>query len=286
MDKIRTGWQREFFQAPNEIYDRRDISGYAKAVFVYLCRRADDESRAFPTYARIAEDVGFSLSTVRRGIEALVETGLLIKEARYDRRGFQTSNIYTLIRPSSVPEREDDLPVEGKKDDEAKPELSQLPESEQGALSEQPGCSEGASGVLSENSPDSQADQPGCSVGTGRMSPENNKKDPDYKYPDEQYPKEKDSGDKDPSVRQSVNPVRETFKEKRLTEGQIDFSDFQQVIQYYMDNFSATRSQVLKALISVQDQLYKGTIIMDYKAYFEKTLTQVMQEEDFRKHFV
>lgn len=28
MDKIRTVWQLEFFNAPNEIYDRRDISGY------------------------------------------------------------------------------------------------------------------------------------------------------------------------------------------------------------------------------------------------------------------
>jgi hypothetical protein len=39
-------------------------------------------------------------------------------------------------------------------------------------------------------------------------------------------------------------------------------------------------------MISIQGQLDKGTIIMDYKAYFEKTLTQVMQEDDFRKHFV
>ncbi|MFZ5592328.1 MAG: helix-turn-helix domain-containing protein [Bacillota bacterium] len=100
-DQVRKGWGREFFQAPNEIFDRRDINVYAKAGYIYLCRRADDDSQVFPTYAHIAEDVGVSQRTVRRAIDALIAAGLLLKEARYDRRGLQTSNLYTLIRPSN-----------------------------------------------------------------------------------------------------------------------------------------------------------------------------------------
>lgn len=280
MDKIRTGWQREFFQAPNEIYDRRDISGYAKAVFVYLCRRADYESRAFPTYARIAADVGFSLSTVRRAIEALTETGLLLKEARYDGRGFQTSNIYTLIRPSSVPERGQTIAPEEEETVGSKPGIFALPEVKQGVFREQPGCPEGAGGVLSENSPDVPADQPGCSVRTGRVSPGNNKKDPDEEYPNEKYPVYKDQ-----SVRQSVSR-RKVLQEERQTGGPIDFSDFEQVVAYYMREYGATRNQVVKAMVSVQAQRDRGNIILDYKAYFEKALEQLMQEEEFQKHFV
>lgn len=276
MDRIRTGWQREFFQVPNEIYDRRDISGYAKAVFVYLCRRADDESRAFPTYARIASDVGFSLSTARRAIEILTEKGLLLKEARFDGRGFQTSNIYTLIRPSSVLEQGNDPLPQGKESAEIKLDIPELPQPKKGDLREQRGGSEGVSGVLSENSPDVPVGQPGCSVGTGRMFCEDNKKDPDQEYPVE----------KNQSIRQSIFTAGKALKEGRPTDAQIDFSDYEQAVNHYMAKFGATREQVVKAMVSVQVQLDNGAVILDCKAYFEKALTQLMQEDDFRKHFL
>lgn len=273
MDSIRMGWQREFFQAPNEIYDRRDISGYAKSVFVYLCRRADDESRAFPAYARIADDVGFSYSTVRRAIEELTKKGLLHKEARFDSRGFQTSNIYTLIRPSSVPEEAEKDNIGCKKEIETKEEAKD-------ALKEQTGCSEGAGRMLSENSPGILTEQPGCSVGTGRVSWENNEEYPCYKDSDYKDPKEKDL-----SVNLSVKRIGKASKEGRK-DRRIDFSDYEQSVQFYIDKFGASREQVLKAMISVQDQMENGAQIFDSKAYFEKTLTQLIQEEDFRRHFV
>lgn len=76
------------------------------------------------------------------------------------------------------------------------------------------------------------------------------------------------------------------MKKPRPTDGQIDFSDFELTIKHYIDRFNATRNQIVKAMVSVQAQLDKGAIIMDSKAYFEKTLTQVMQEDGFRSHFV
>lgn len=150
MDTIKKGWKREFFQVPNEIYDRRDVNGYAKAVFIYLCRLADESSQAFPSYARIAQDVGFSQSTVRRAISELSDTGLLLKKKRCDRRGLQVSNLYILVRPSDVPERG-------------------------------PGCSKGTGRVFCENKQDVPGEQIECSVRTGRVSCENNEKDPDQK---------------------------------------------------------------------------------------------------------
>lgn len=285
MDKIRTGWQREFFQVPNEIYDRRDISGYAKAVFVYLCRRADDESKAFPTYGRIAADVGFSISTVRRAIEILTETGLLIKEARFDGRGFQTSNLYTLIRPSSVPEQGQASLLKERVPGDAEPVITEVSETAQGVLREQSGCSERAGRVLSENSPVVLSELAGCSVGTARMFCENNKKDPRHKDPEKEYPNEKYPGEKNQSVRQSIKLADKVLKEGGQTGKRTDFTDYEQVVNHYMDRFGAARDQVVKAMVSVQAQLDNGTVILDCKAYFEKTLTQLMQEDDLRKHF-
>jgi hypothetical protein len=47
--------------------------------------------------------VSVSPGTIRQAIEALIAVGLLFKEARYNSRVFQTSNLYTLIRFSTVP---------------------------------------------------------------------------------------------------------------------------------------------------------------------------------------
>lgn len=102
---------------------------------------------------------------------------------------------------------------------------------------------------------------------------------------------EKDNGDEkpkgwNPSVRQSVYHHEPLGQSKRPTDGRIDFGNPRQVTQYYAQKFGATERQVILAILAVQAQLDKGTVIMDTKAYFEKTLTQLLQEEDFRKHFV
>ncbi|MHB1128215.1 MAG: hypothetical protein ACYC2T_14920 [Bacillota bacterium] len=113
------------------------------------------------------------------------------------------------------------------------------------------------------------------------MSWESSEKDPDQEYPVEQDPVKKY-----PSVSQSINIVGEPFREIRRIDGQTDFSDPEEVIKYYTGRSGATDRQVMLAMLSVQAQIDKGTVIMDYKAYFEKTLAQLIQEEDFRKHFV
>jgi hypothetical protein len=276
-DQVRKGWGRDFFQAPNEIFDRRDINVYAKAVYLYLCRRADDDSQAFPTYARIAADVGGSPRTVRRAIEALIAAGLLLKEARYDRRSFQTSNLYTLIRPSTVPEPgpKGTLPVKDTADAEPRTESPAASGCSEDVSRNHPGCSGGTGGVLCENTPGGLVDQPGWSVGPSGMVREATKQ-----YPSEEYP-----GEEDPSVRPSVHHL-EMPGRKRLTDRRIDFVNFQPLIRYYAERFGANARQVVMAMLAVEAQLDKGTVITNHQAYFEKTLQHLVEEQIFRNLFV
>ncbi|MHB1128214.1 MAG: hypothetical protein ACYC2T_14915 [Bacillota bacterium] len=119
--------------------------------------------------------MGFSLSTVRRAIDTLTALGLLLKEARYDGRGFQTSNIYTLIRPSSVPEREQDSPPQLKDAEEPRLEISERAAAEQGVPAELPemigrlGCSRRAGRVFQESRQGVPGEQAGWSRRTARV---------------------------------------------------------------------------------------------------------------------
>lgn len=102
---------------------------------------------------------------------------------------------------------------------------------------------------------------------------------------------EKDNGDEkeksgNPSVSPSVHHHEPPGQSRRPTDRRIDFSDAEQVIKYYGERLGASRRQVVLAILSVQAQRDKGAVILDHKAYFEKTLTQLLQEEDFRRHFV
>lgn len=103
--------------------------------------------------------------------------------------------------------------------------------------------------VFSRSKPDVLPDQPRCSVGTGRIFCENSNKDPDYKDPDGEYPNEIYPVYKGQSVRQSISRGKKALKEERLTDGQIDFSDFEQVVEYYMSKYGAARNQVIKAMV-------------------------------------
>ncbi|WP_029421813.1 helix-turn-helix domain-containing protein [Alicyclobacillus macrosporangiidus] len=100
--KVRKGWANEFTQFPNKIYDTQ-VSGYAKAVYIYLCRRADSEGQSFPGYGTMADEVGFSKSTIRRAVDELIDAGLLTKEMRGRKEsGEFYPNLYTVIHPDDA----------------------------------------------------------------------------------------------------------------------------------------------------------------------------------------
>ncbi len=98
MNKIRRANKRDFFIAQNMIFDL-DISEHAKITYLYLCRCADDENQAFPSYNTIAKKCSFSRSTAINTIKELQEIGLLSVEKRQVKKSgkpVNTSNLYTL----------------------------------------------------------------------------------------------------------------------------------------------------------------------------------------------
>ena len=66
----------------------------AKAVYIYLCDRADAEGMCFPGHKTIAADLGISVSTVKRAIADLEQAGCMEKTARFHRRNGRRSNLY------------------------------------------------------------------------------------------------------------------------------------------------------------------------------------------------
>jgi hypothetical protein len=102
MNKIRKGWNTGFFTAPDAIYEVNYISGYAKSVYLYLCRCADSEGQSFPSKKTIAEKIGFSLSTVKRALAELEQFGFIAKEFRRKKNNEYDSNLYTIYHPSQI----------------------------------------------------------------------------------------------------------------------------------------------------------------------------------------
>jgi len=90
---------------------------------------------------------------------------------------------------------------------------------------------------------------------------------------------------KNQSISQSIHLENLSVKE-RQADRLIDFSDQKQLVGYYAGKFGATERQVVMAMLSVQAQVDQGTVIIDYKAYLEKTLQQLVQDEQIRTHFV
>lgn len=101
MDQIRRAIKRDFFTVPNAIFNL-NISSYAKTAYVFLCRCADDEGQAFPSYSTVGIRCSFSRRTALRAIEELREIGLLSVERRVatkEGKIVNTSNLYLLHEP-------------------------------------------------------------------------------------------------------------------------------------------------------------------------------------------
>jgi hypothetical protein len=81
------------------------IGIYALGVYVYLCRRADRASLAWPSKRTIAKDLGIGLSSVHKAIETLTDYRLILERPRYTSEGDRTSNAYFLLEPPLEPGR-------------------------------------------------------------------------------------------------------------------------------------------------------------------------------------
>ena len=87
-----------------------DLKPRARLVLNCLALHSNKEGQCFPSIKTIAKECGYSVNTVKRALDDLVEAGFVIKEARFDterKHGGQTSNLYTLniVQPKSEDEK-------------------------------------------------------------------------------------------------------------------------------------------------------------------------------------
>ena len=73
-----------------------DLPSRAVTVYMYLRSRADREGKCFPSVRTISRDTKLSMSTVRRALDDLVNTGYIQKQPRWRANGAKSSNIYIL----------------------------------------------------------------------------------------------------------------------------------------------------------------------------------------------
>ena len=76
-----------------------DLKPRARLVLHCLALHSNKEGQCFPSIKTIAKECGYSVNTIKRALDDLVESGFVVKEARFDierKHGGQTSNLYTL----------------------------------------------------------------------------------------------------------------------------------------------------------------------------------------------
>lgn len=110
--RVRERRRRNFYTADNVIYDVFGgvMGSHALAVYHYLCRRANDDERAWPKIKTIQSQTKLSPSSVRRAIEDLERLQLISVAETFDDNG-QAENVYTLLEPpAEIPENWDTAP--------------------------------------------------------------------------------------------------------------------------------------------------------------------------------
>lgn len=73
-----------------------DLPHRAKAVYMYLKDRCNQNNQCYPAIGTIARDLQLSRRTVERAIADLEQAGLLMKEQRWRENGGRSSLLYTL----------------------------------------------------------------------------------------------------------------------------------------------------------------------------------------------
>lgn len=74
-----------------------DLKSRALSVLLYLIDRSDKELTCFPAIQTMAEQLHIYVSTVKRALHELLDSGYIKKDARFRKNKGQTSNLYTLV---------------------------------------------------------------------------------------------------------------------------------------------------------------------------------------------
>jgi len=88
--------EKEFFQAPNAVFDNLDLglNRYDRMVYLYLCRCSNHGADAFPGYGGIARKCGISRATARRAVKSLESKGFITVTRRHKSNQDNDSNLY------------------------------------------------------------------------------------------------------------------------------------------------------------------------------------------------
>jgi len=92
----------------SSIDDMTDLSPNAMRVYMHLCRRANGNGVAWPSYQTMGDHCFASVSDkpatrktfARNAIDELIKAGLILKEERVREDGGQSSNVYVITEPS------------------------------------------------------------------------------------------------------------------------------------------------------------------------------------------
>ena len=74
-----------------------DVPSRAVAVYMYLRNRANKDKSCFPAIGTIAGDLSLSPRTVYRALNDLEQAGFIRREARWRRKGGQSSNLFYML---------------------------------------------------------------------------------------------------------------------------------------------------------------------------------------------
>jgi predicted transcriptional regulator len=99
-DHLSDQRNRGFYIVDNEIIDEhgKHIGPLGVAIYNVLVKHANKAGvSCFPSYQTIADLLGISRNTAMKGVDMLVERGLIGKEARTNKSGAPTSNDYTIL---------------------------------------------------------------------------------------------------------------------------------------------------------------------------------------------
>ncbi len=83
------------------------LKSRALSVLIYLIDRSNKELTCFPAISTMAEQLHISVSTVKRALRELIDTGYVRRDSRFRKNSKgQTSNLYTLVLFESQSEAE------------------------------------------------------------------------------------------------------------------------------------------------------------------------------------
>lgn len=90
-------FEGKFFYANREIFEKEDLSGNAKLVYLYLSKCADALNKCWPAHKTISDACSISVSAVKTALQELKSGGSISISKRFREGGGKSSNMYMVM---------------------------------------------------------------------------------------------------------------------------------------------------------------------------------------------